>query len=79
MVGLGASAGGLEALETFFTHVRPGSEIAYVVVTHQHRSHTSLLPEVLAKHAALPVMEARDGLKLKPDHVYIAPPGGTWP
>ena len=49
VVGIGASAGGLEALEKFFVHIAPGCGMAFVVVTHQHPAHTSLLPELLRK------------------------------
>ena len=58
VVGLGSSVGGLEALEEFFKHTPPDSGMAFVVVTHQHPGHTSLLPELLRKSAAMPVAEA---------------------
>ncbi len=74
VVGLGASAGGLEALQEFFTHLPADTGCAFVVVTHMHREHTSMLPELLAKHTSLPVAEASDGLGVEPDHVYVAPP-----
>src|ERR1700759_652316 len=51
IVGSGASAGGLEALEAFLSEVEPNSGMAYVVVTHQAPGRTSLLPELLAKHS----------------------------
>ncbi len=47
--------------------------MAFVVVTHQHPGHTTLLPEILAKHSKLPVLEATDGIKLAPNHVYVTP------
>jgi len=49
IVGLGASAGGLEALEEFFKQMPPDGGMAFVVVTHQHPGHTSLLPELLRR------------------------------
>jgi two-component system, chemotaxis family, CheB/CheR fusion protein len=77
VVALGASAGGLEALQQFFSAVPPDSGMAYVVVTHQHPGRVSLLPELLAKHAALEVLSAEDGMRVKRDHAYVAPPGAT--
>ena len=50
--------------------------MAFVVITHQHPGHTSLLPELLGKATAIPVVEAADGLKVEPNHVYVSPPGG---
>ncbi|MDD5632698.1 MAG: chemotaxis protein CheB, partial [Methylococcales bacterium] len=49
VVGIGASAGGLEALETFFAHVSPQTGFAFIVVTHQQPGHISLLPDLLNK------------------------------
>lgn len=75
VVGLGASAGGLDALGEFFEHVPPASGVAFVVVTHQHPGHVSLLPELLARRTSLAVGEILDGAKVESDHVYVAPPG----
>jgi two-component system CheB/CheR fusion protein len=72
IVGLGASAGGLEALEEFFTHMPPDSGMAFVVVTHQHPGHTSLLPELLRKCTQMPVREAKDAMRLEPNFIYIS-------
>jgi two-component system, chemotaxis family, CheB/CheR fusion protein len=71
-VGLGASAGGLEALEEFFLHTPPASGMAFVVMTHQHPGHVSLLPELLKKHTRMSVIAARDGLRVAPNCVYVA-------
>ena len=49
--------------------------MAFVVITHQAPDRTTLLPELLAKHAEIPVTTAADGMPLRPDHVYVAPPG----
>ena len=76
IVGLGASAGGLEALEEFFKEVPADSGMAFVVVTHQHPGHVSLLPELLRKGAAMPVVEASDNLRVKPNRIYVARPEG---
>ena len=75
MVGVGASAGGLEALEEFFSAVPANSGAAFVVVSHQRAGQPSLLPELLGKRAAIPVVEATDGVRVAPNRVYLAPPG----
>ncbi|HEX4340051.1 MAG TPA: chemotaxis protein CheB [Polyangiaceae bacterium] len=76
VVGIGASAGGLEALEQFFANVEPASGMAYVVVTHQAPGRTSLLAEILAKKASIVVTTAGNRMKLRPNQVYVCPPGG---
>lgn len=76
IVGVGASAGGLEALEELFAAMPLDTGMGFVVITHQHPGHTSLLPELLGKITGLPVRQAEDGLKVEPDHVYVSPPGG---
>ena len=76
IVGIGASAGGLEALEEFFRQIPPGSGMAFVVVSHQPADHVSLLPSLLGRCTTMPVVEAKDAMKVEPNRVYIAP-GGT--
>lgn len=76
IVGIGASAGGLEALQEFLSHMPPDSGMGIVVVTHQHPGHVSLLPDLLARTTKMPVQLARDGIAVEPDHVYVDPPGG---
>jgi len=73
IVGIGAVAGGLESMEQFFRYMPPSSGTAFVVVSHQHAGHVSLLPGLLAKCTAMPVAEATDWLTVKPDHVYLSP------
>lgn len=75
VVGMGASAGGLEAIEEFLEHMPSDSGIALVIVTHQHPGHHSLLPELLARDTTMPVVEATSGMTVQPDHVYLCPPG----
>jgi two-component system CheB/CheR fusion protein len=77
VVGIGASAGGLEALEEFFAAVPARSGLAFVVVSHQRSGHVSLLPELLGKHATIPVVEAARGMLVQADHAYLAPPGSN--
>ena len=76
IVGIGASAGGLEALDELLGNMPADTGMAFVVVTHQHPSHTSLLPELLGKETKMQVIEAADGTQLEANHVYVGPPGG---
>ncbi len=76
VVGVGASAGGLEALEELFDHMPADIGMAFVIVTHQHPGHTSMLPELLSKGTSIAVVEAANETKLEPNHVYVGPPGG---
>jgi two-component system CheB/CheR fusion protein len=75
VVGIGASAGGLEALEEFFNAVPANSGLAFVVISHQRPGQTSLLPQLLAKRAAMPAIEGTDGMRVEPNRLYLAPPG----
>ncbi|MCX7097640.1 MAG: PAS domain-containing protein [Methylococcales bacterium] len=75
VVGIGASAGGLEALEAFFANLPLQTGFAFIVVTHQQPGHISLLPDLLATSTELPVMRIEDGMALKRDHVFVCPPG----
>ena len=75
IVGIGASAGGLEALEQFFSHVPARSGLAYVVVQHMDPVKESLLAGLLQRVCALPVVQVADRTLVRADHVYVAPPG----
>ena len=77
IVGIGASAGGLEALETFLTHLSADSGMAFVLVQHLDPSHPSLMPELLARHTQMPVHAAQDGMPVEPNCLYIMPPNVT--
>jgi len=76
IVALGGSAGALEALQAFLDTLPGTCGMAFVVVTHQHPGRTSLLPELLAKHCALPVLAAAAGQRIEQDHVYVSVPDG---
>jgi PAS domain S-box-containing protein len=76
IVGIGASAGGLGALEELFTEMPADTGMGFVVVTHQHPGYTSLLPELLRKCTGLKILGAADGLAVKPNCLYIGLPGG---
>ena len=75
VVGLGASAGGLEALEEFFRSMPTDSGMAFVVVMHQAAKHVSLLPDLLGKCTKMDVAPIHDRMSIQPNHVYIVPPG----
>ena len=74
VVGIGASAGGLEAFEAFFRVCPADTHMAFVLVPHLDPSHVSLLTEILQRSTGMQVLEAVDGLLVAPDHVYIIPP-----
>jgi two-component system, chemotaxis family, CheB/CheR fusion protein len=74
IVGLGASAGGLEALEQFLAHVPAGSGLAYVVVQHLDPTHKAMLVELLQRSTVMPVLEATESMRVEPDVVYVIPP-----
>jgi two-component system CheB/CheR fusion protein len=74
IVGIGASAGGLEALIELFAHIPATTGFAFLVVQHLSPIGESLLPEILSKKIALPVSEARQGQAVEPDRVYVVPP-----
>jgi chemotaxis response regulator CheB len=74
IVGIGASAGGLEAFEQFFSHMPPDSGMAFVLVQHLAPDYKSLLPELLAKHTRMPVLQVKDEVRVASDHVYVIPP-----
>ena len=74
VVGIGASAGGLEALERFFDNVPKSSGMAFVVVQHLSPDFKSLMDEILARRTTLPVQLAEDGMLVAPDHIYLMPP-----
>jgi two-component system, chemotaxis family, CheB/CheR fusion protein len=74
IVGIGASAGGLVALEQFLGHIPQQSGMAYIVVQHLDPTQKALLPELLQRVTAMPVREAEQGMRIEPDCVYVIPP-----
>lgn len=74
IAGIGASAGGIQALMEFFGHVPHNSNIAFVVILHLSPDHDSKLAEVLQSVAKIPVVRVDERIKIQPDHVYIVPP-----
>ncbi|MDQ6955167.1 MAG: chemotaxis protein CheB, partial [Mariprofundaceae bacterium] len=73
-VGIGASAGGLEAIEDFFKHAPEDSGMAFVVVQHLSPVHKSMMVELLSRHTEMPVLRAEHNMKVEPNHVYLIPP-----
>jgi two-component system CheB/CheR fusion protein len=74
VVGLGASAGGLEALGSFFDAMPADSGMAFVVIQHLSPAHKSMMAELLSRHTRMPVCQAEDGATAEPNHVYLIPP-----
>jgi len=73
-VGIGASAGGLEALEQFFKHMPTDSGLSFVVVQHLSPDYKSLMVELLSKRTVMKVYRAEDGAKVLPNCIYLIPP-----
>jgi two-component system CheB/CheR fusion protein len=74
VVGIGASAGGIQALKEFFTYVPADSGIAYVVILHLSPDHDSQLAQVLQVTAKIPVTQVLEKTKVEPNQVYVIPP-----
>ena len=74
IVGIGASAGGLEALEQFFGNMSKDSGMAFVVIQHLDPNHVGIMPELLQRITPMKVFQASDRLKVKPNCVYVIPP-----
>jgi two-component system CheB/CheR fusion protein len=73
VVGMGGSAGGLEAFEKFFSNIPPDSGAAFILVSHFDPSKKGMMPEILQRFTKMPVMQAEDGMKVRPDNVYVIP------
>ncbi|HEY1791611.1 MAG TPA: chemotaxis protein CheB [Opitutaceae bacterium] len=77
VVGIGASAGGIEALRKFFAATSATSGMAFVVIQHLSPDHDSLMVEILARCAPMPVHQIEDGVRVEPNHAYVIRPGHT--
>ncbi|MBV5315946.1 MAG: PAS domain-containing protein [Prolixibacteraceae bacterium] len=73
-VAIGASAGGLEAIEAFFTNMPPNSGLAFIVIQHLSPDYKSLMVELLSKKTFMPVHRAEDNMPVLPNNVYLIPP-----
>ncbi|MEO8409265.1 MAG: chemotaxis protein CheB, partial [Propionivibrio sp.] len=74
IAGIGASAGGLEAICQLFAAMPTDSNVAFVVVQHLYPTQKSLAAEIIGKHTAIPASNAEDGMRLVPGHIYTVPP-----
>lgn len=74
LVGIGASAGGLEALESLFENLTRINDVAFVVVTHLSPSFESLLDELLGRRTEMPVIVVENAMPLEAGNVYVLPP-----
>ena len=73
VVGVGASAGGLDAFKKLLRAIPEDSGMAFVLVQHLDPNHESMLPEILQKITPIPVMEISDEIKIQPNHIYSIP------
>ncbi|TFG59939.1 MAG: hypothetical protein E4H36_12920, partial [Spirochaetales bacterium] len=74
IVGIGASAGGLEALEGFFAAVTPENNTAFVVIQHLDPSHESIMSSIIQRHTKIGIYDGADGLEVMPGSAYFIPP-----
>ncbi len=74
VVGLGASAGGLDAFRKLLDALPAGSGMAFILIQHLDPTHASMMVDLLAGHTPMTVQQAADGMPLEPEHVYLIPP-----
>jgi chemotaxis response regulator CheB len=77
IVGIGASAGGVEALKTFFGSMPSDTGMTFLVVLHLAPDHESLLADILRGSTRMPVVQATDGMDVTPNRIYVIPPGAA--
>jgi two-component system CheB/CheR fusion protein len=77
IVGVGASAGGLEAFQNFLAAAPPDAGIAYVLVQHLDPNHESMLAELLSRRTTMPVRQVTDGMTVEANNVYLIPPNAS--
>lgn len=75
VVAIGASAGGLDALERFFDELPVNTDAAFVVIQHLSPDHKSMMDNLLSRHTTMPVLMAENGMQMRANHVYLIPPG----
>lgn len=75
VVAIGASAGGLDALERFFDELETDTGAVFVVIQHLSPDHKSMMDNLLGRRTTMPVLVAENGMTMKRDHVYLIPPG----
>ena len=74
IIGIGASAGGLEALQQFFQHMPSNSGLSFVVIQHLSPDYKSLMADILGKHTQMHVLQAENEMTIRPNTVYLIPP-----
>lgn len=74
VIGIGASAGGLEALQLFLKGIPARSGMAFIVIQHLDPTHKGIMAELLQRSTAMKVIQVKDRMKVEPDHVYVIPP-----
>ena len=74
IIGIGASAGGLEALQQFFSYMPANSGLSFAVVQHLSPDYKSLMADILGKHTEMTVCQAENKMPVVPDTVYLIPP-----
>ena len=77
IVGVGASAGGLEAMERLLKHLPVRTGMAFLLVQHLDPKHESMLTDILSRTTSMAVAETKDGMRVEPNHVYIIPPNAS--
>src|SRR4029079_10418159 len=77
LVGVGASAGGLEAFEQLLAALPKDTGMAFVLVQHLAPKHESILRELLSKSTSMPVIQVSEGTRVQPNQVYVIPPNAT--
>src|SRR3954465_7575681 len=75
MIGLGGSAGSIQALTKFFNAMPADSGMVFVVILHLSPTHESSMAELLARSTSMTVLQAENGQQVEPNHVYVIPPG----
>jgi two-component system, chemotaxis family, CheB/CheR fusion protein len=74
IVAIGASAGGLEAIEVFFRHMPAHTGMAFVIVQHLDPHYPSMMPDIIQRYTEMPVNAAGNDLMVEPNHIYVIPP-----
>src|SRR4249919_1936885 len=75
VVGIGASAGGLEASRKLVSALPSNNGMAFILIQHLDPTHESMMVDLLAGHTSMTVRQATDGITIEPDHLYVIPPG----
>lgn len=77
IIAVGASAGGLEALKSFFKNIPEDSDCAFVVIQHLSPDHKSMMGELLGRNTSLPIVEVQNEIKVQQRHIYLIPPANN--